>query len=174
MPKRIGNIAELIYDERNIELADKFARKGKKSMYGVLKHDKNREENLQWIHDALKNNTYRVSDYKVSKIREHSGRVIKERILKKLPYFPDRIVHWALMNVLVPIWDKLFIAQTYSCIIGRGIHKCVKDIQRALRKDKEGTRYCLQFDIRKYYDNVDHDKLMEILGKKIKDRLVLT
>lgn len=174
MPKRIGYLAEKIYDIKNIEFADQNARKGKKSKYGVIKHDKHREEHLQAIHEMLKNNTMEVSKYRTEKIKEYSGNKLKERTLKKLPYFPDRILQWAIMNVLVPIWDKLFIAQTYSCIIGRGIHKCVKDIQRTLRKDTEGTKYCLQFDIRKYYDNVDSQVLKEILARKIKDRLVLT
>lgn len=173
MPKRIGNLAEQIYDMTNIEVADMNARKGKKSKYGVTKHDKHREENLQAIHEMLKNATYKVSPYHVAVIKEPAGNVIKERTLKKLPYFPDRIIQWAIMNVLVPIWNKLFIAQTYACIIGRGIHKCAKDVQKALRNDVKGTKYCLQLDIKKYYDNVDHDILFNILKKKIKDPLVL-
>lgn len=174
MPKRIGYLAEKIYNIENLQFADKNARKGKKSKYGVIKHDKHREENIQAIHEMLKNNTMEVSPYRIETIREYSGNKLKERTLKKLPYFPDRIVQWAMMNVLVPIWDKLFIAQTYSCIIGRGIHKCVKDVQKALRKDVKGTKYCLQFDIRKYYDSVDNDVLKQILAKKLKDGLVLS
>lgn len=174
MPKRIGYLAEKIYDIKNIEFADQNARKGKKSKYGVIKHDKHREEHIQEIHDMLKDGTMKVSPYRIEKIREYSGNKLKERTLKKLPYFPDRIVQWAIMNVLVPIWDKLFVAQTYSCIIGRGIHKCVKDVQKALKRDVKGTKYCLQLDIRKYYDNVDNEILKTILAKKIKDNLVLT
>lgn len=173
MPKRIGYLAEQIYSMENIEFADENARRGKKSKYGVIKHDKHREDNLQAIHEMLKNSTYKVSPYHISKVREPAGNVIKERILKKLPYYPDRIIDWSIMNVLVPIWDKLFIDQTYACIIGRGIHKCAKDVQKALRKDVKGTKYCLQLDIKKYYDNVDHEILFQILQKKIKDKLVL-
>ncbi len=39
------------------------------------------------------------------------------------------------MLILEPIWEKIFIANTYSCIKGRGIHKLVKDLKKVLEKD---------------------------------------
>lgn len=71
------------------------------------------------------------------------------------------------MNILEPIWYKLFTFDTYSCIKGRGIHLAMKDVKEAL-KDKEGTIYCLKLDIRKYYPSIDHEILKKIIRKKIK------
>lgn len=72
-----------------------------------------------------------------------------------------------------PIWVNTFIANTYSCIKGRGIHKLVKDMKKVLASDIEGTKYCLKLDIRKFYPSVDHDILKSIIRKKIKDKRFL-
>ena len=96
----------------------------------------------------------------------------KERLIFKLPYYPDRIVHHAIMNILEPIWRSVFITNTYSCIKKRGIHKALYDIQSAL-KDKQNTVYCLKLDVRKFYPSIDHEILKQIVRKKIKDNKLL-
>lgn len=98
----------------------------------------------------------------------------KERIIFRLPYFPDRIAQWDIMLTMEPIWVKTFISQTYSCIKDRGIHKLAKDVKKALRNDKQGTRYCLKLDVKKFYPSIDHEVLkFEILRRKIKDNKLL-
>jgi len=160
--KRVGNLYEKIISIENLKLADEMARRHKKESYGVKKHDMNRESNILKLHEMLKNKTFRTSTYHVFKIYEP-----KEREIYQLPYFPDRIVHHAIMNILEPIWHKIFISHTYSCIKGRGIHKCSLDLQKAL-KDKENTTYCLKIDIAKFYPSIDHEVLKSIIRKKIK------
>ncbi len=169
MPKRIGNIASKIYDIHNVAIADQFARLGKENKYGVIKHDKHRKEEDIAIAESLKNDNFKVSNYKISTIYEP-----KKRILKKLPYAPDRIIQWAIMIHLVPIWDKVFIKNTYSCIRGRGLHLCKNDVYNALKNNPEDTIYCLKFDIKKFYDSVRNSILKIIIQKKIKDKLVLS
>lgn len=112
--------------------------------------------------------TYVTSKYKTFKIYEP-----KERIIFSLPYYPDRIIHHAIMNILEPIWVNIFIDNTYSCIKGRGIHKLAKDLKGDLQKDRENTKYCLKLDITKFYPSIDHDILKKIIRKKIKDKLLL-
>ena len=98
MPKRIGNIAPKIYNLKNVNDADYFARLGKQNKYGVKKHDKHKvEENIQ-IAKSLENDTFVVSKYVDGIIYEP-----KRRNLKKLPYAPDRILQWAIMLQLTPI-----------------------------------------------------------------------
>lgn len=160
--KRIGNLYEKIISIENLKLADEHARKGKLKTYGVNKHDKNREENIISLHKMLKNKSYKTSKYKTFKIYEP-----KEREIFQLPYFPDRIVHHAIMNILEPIWRSVFTANTYSCIKGRGIHATMIDVKEAL-KDVDNTTYCLKIDIRKYYPSINHEILKEILRRKIK------
>ncbi|MBF0258366.1 MAG: RNA-directed DNA polymerase, partial [Desulfamplus sp.] len=85
----------------------------------------------------------------------------------KLPYFPDRIVHHCIMNVVEPIWEKTLIRDTYSSLKGRGVHDGVKRVKSFL-KDKVGTQYCLKLDIKKFYPSIDHDILKRIIRKKVK------
>lgn len=160
--KRIGNIYNRIIDIDNLFLADENARKGKTNSYGVKCHDKRREENIKKLHELLKNKDYKTSSYNIFKIYEP-----KERQIFQLPYFPDRIVHHAIMNILEPIWVDSFTTDSYSCIKKRGIHGCVKSVKKAL-KDIENTQYCLKIDIRKFYPTIDHDILKQIVRRKIK------
>lgn len=153
----------------NLILADKKARMGKKNNYGVKLHDKNREENLLMLQKQLQNLTYKTSEYKVYLIHEP-----KERMIYRLPYFPDRIVHHAVMNILEPILVSVFTRDSYACIKGRGIHDGVRRLKRNLSQDVAGTKYCLKMDIKKFYPSIDHDIMISILQKKIKDKQLMT
>ena len=115
----------------------------------------------------LVNKTYSTSPYITFTIFEP-----KERIIFRLPYFPDRITHHAVMNVLEPVFVSTFTSDTYSCIKGRGIHAAAYAVKKSLR-DVPGTRYCLKLDIRKFYPSVDHDVLKALLRRKIKDQDLL-
>src|SRR5690606_34955703 len=84
------------------------------------------------------------------------------------PYYPDRIVHHAIMNILEPIFVANFTKDTYSCIKRRGIHAASDAVKEALQ-DVSGTKYCLKLDITKFYPNVDHGRLKVLLRKTIKD-----
>lgn len=160
--KRIGNLYEKIISLDNLRLADEKARRGKLRSYGVLLHDKNREANILALHETLKNRTFKNSEYSTFTIYEP-----KERIIFRLPYYPDRIPHHAIMNILEPIWVSVFTKDTYSCIKGRGIHGAMRNVKRAI-KDRENARYCLKIDIRKFYPSIDHDVLKAIIRRKIK------
>lgn len=166
--KRVNNLYDQIISLENLRLADDKARKGKLKTYGVKLHDRNREANLLALHEALKAGTYRTSEYNTFTIYEP-----KERIIFRLPYYPDRIVHHAVMNVLEPIWLSVFTADTYSCIKKRGIHAAAKKLRRVIDKDKPGCAYCLKIDIRKFYPSVNHDVLKAIVRRKIKDTRLL-
>jgi RNA-directed DNA polymerase len=165
--KRIGNIYERITSLKNIQEADAKAQKGKTNQYGVQLHNRNQEGNLLILQDMLISKTYRTSQYDIFNIYEP-----KERVVYRLPYFPDRIAHHAIMNVLEPILVRAFTADTYSCIKKRGIHHLLHKLNTDL-KDVNGTQYCLKFDIRKFYPSVDHDVLKALLRKKFKDQDLL-
>ena len=168
MAKRVNNLYPCIYAQDNIELADEKARKCKRNRYGVRKHDQNRAIDNYTLHLALREEDYHTSQYTTYKIYEP-----KERLIFRLPYYPDRITHHAIMNIMEPIWTKIFTRDTYSCIKGRGIHSLVQKLQKDLRKDPEGTKYCLKIDIRKFYPSINHDILKTIIRKKIKDKALL-
>lgn len=165
--KRCGNLYEKICSIENLNIADSIARKGKLKQPSIMVHDKNRDRNIAGLHKELINKTYITSVYTTFTIYEP-----KERIIYRLPYYPDRILHHAIMNVLEPIFVNTFTADTYSCIKGRGIHAAAKSLKETL-KEKESTRYCLKLDIKKFYPNIDHKILKQLLRKKIKDNNLL-
>jgi RNA-directed DNA polymerase len=165
--KRLGNIYEQIYSLDNLRLADIKASRGKTGQLGVIQHKTQSEKNLKLLQVMLKNKTYKTSSYSTFTIREP-----KERIIFRLPYFPDRITHHAVMNILEPVFVSLFTADTYSCIKTRGIHKAAKNLRKTL-SDQAGTQYCLKLDIKKFYPSVDHDILKQQLRRKFKDQDLL-
>ena len=165
--KRINNLYPLIYSLKNLQLADARARKGKASQYGVVVHNKNADGNLLELQAMLVNKTYRTAKYKTFKIHDP-----KERDVYCLPYYPDRITHHAIMNVLEPVFTAMFTKDTYSCIKGKGIHAAARSLQTAL-KDVPCTQFCLKLDVRKFYPSVDHVVLKQLLRRKFKDRDLL-
>lgn len=166
--KRYNNLFDKIVSLDNLYEADKKARRQKSHRPEVMLFDKNKDKLLLDLQRKLINGEYETSEYYVFKIYEP-----KEREIFKLPYYPDRIVHHAIMNIMEPIWVSAFIKGTYSCIRKRGIHKALRDVKFAL-KDEINTQYCLKLDIRKFYPSIDHDILKTIIRKKIKDKRLLS
>lgn len=165
--KRVRDLYHKIADIENLKLAARKAKKGKSNRPEVIYFFKHEDELLIKLQKQLLDHTYITSEYTTFKIYEP-----KERVIYKLPFYPDRIVHHAVMNILESIWTSIFIGNTYSCIKGKGIHGAFKDVKKAL-KDRENTTYCLKLDIRKFYPSIDHDNLKYIIRKKIKDKDLL-
>jgi RNA-directed DNA polymerase len=161
--RRLGGLYDKILTLENLALADMKARKGKGWQYGIKVHDRNREVNLLALQQSLINKTFRTSPYTTFKVYEP-----KERTVYRLPYYPDRILHHAVMNILEPVFVSCFTADTYSCIKQRGIHATANAVKKALC-DVDGTTYCLKLDIKKFYPAVDHDILKALLRRKFKD-----
>lgn len=166
--KRYGNIYHKIYDIENLRLAHKNAKKDKKFYREVKMVDSNEDYYLGLIQEMLKNKTYEVSEYKISVINDNG----KDRKLCKLPYFPDRIIQWAILLQIESIFMRTFTTFSCASIKGRGIHKASRLLDSYLL-DKHNSKYCLKLDIKKFYDNVDHFILKNLLTKKFKDKELL-
>lgn len=162
--KRYGYLYPKIYDMDNLRKAHRNACKGKLFYSEVKVVNSDPEYYLARLHQMLKHKTFTTSEYVVF-TRDDRG---KQREIYKLPYHPDRIVHWAIVQVLEPIWMSVFIRDTFSSIKGRGIHDGLRRLHHAMR-DREATRYCLKFDVKKFYPSIDHDILKQVLRRKIKD-----
>ena len=169
--KRIGNIFTKIITFDNLVLADKKARLGKTKKYGVRKFDEDPYNKLLALQKSLIEDTYRTSEYTIYTIIADRGN--KEREIYRLPYYPDRIVQHAIMNIIEPYLVKRFTADTFSCIKKRGIHYGVRRLKKALKKDKDGTKYCLKLDIKKFFPSVNQDILYKQFCKIFKDRKLL-
>jgi hypothetical protein len=92
----------------------------------------------------------------------------KQRTIRVAP-FRDRVCHHALMHVCEPVLERYLIHDTYACRKEKGVHKAV------LRAQEYARRYTwyLKMDVRKYYDSVDHVRLMTLLARRFKDRRLL-
>ena len=165
--KRYGNLYDTIISVENLRLADEKARKGKSKSYGVILFDKDKENNLRRLHEVLESGKFRTSQYSTFFVYEP-----KERKIYRLPYYPDRILHHAIMNIMENIWVRSMTTDTYACIKKRGIHKCAKKIKHDLKGEK--YIYCLKTDIRKFYPSIDHNTLKGVIRKKIKDNRLLS
>ena len=166
--KRIGNMFEKLCTMENLELAYKNARRGKLRSYGVKLFEQNKEANLKRLHDDLMNQNFKTSEYSNFIMNEYG----KDRLISRLPFYPDRIVHHLLMIELEKVWGNIFIRDTYACIKTRGIHDGLRRLRSNL-KDVENTTYCLKIDVKKFYPSIDHDILKSIIRKKIKDKKIL-
>ena len=165
--KRKGNLFQEITSKENLLASELKARRGKAFQYGVRLFDKNKEENINQLHEILVAKKYTTSKYTTFTVFEP-----KERLVYRLPYFPDRVTHHAIMNVMEPLFTRWFTNDSYSSIKGKGIHNAAENLKKALQ-DKENTIYCLKLDIVKFYPNVNHEILKQLLRRKIKDQDLL-
>lgn len=165
--KRIGYLFEKVCDMDNLRMAEANAGTGKGSRQEVAQFRDNLEQNLADIRAQLVNRTYHTSQYTC--FIKHEP---KERVIYKLPY-RDRVVQWAIMQVLVDIWTPIFTRDTYACIKGRGVHSLLQRLRKELRNDPDGTKYCYKIDIRKFYPSITHSILKEVVRQRIKDPALL-
>lgn len=152
----------------NLKKAESFARKGKEKTYGVRLFDKDRDRKLNDLYELLSAEKYKTSEYSVFKIFHP-----KEREIYRLPYYPDRIVHWAIMLVLEPIWMQSFSPNSYGNIRGRGVHLAAKMVRKALEEYPSETTYCLKMDIKKFYPSINNEVLKATLRDTVFDARTL-
>ena len=106
--KRIGYLFDKVCDLDNLRMAEANAGTGKGSRQEVAQFRANLEQNLAELRAELVNKTYHTSEYTC--FIKHEP---KERVIFKLPY-RDRVVQWAIMQVLVSIWTPIFTSDTYA------------------------------------------------------------
>jgi len=154
--RRHGNLWQEITSPENIQIAYKKAILGKSKMRSVIKFNKNVQAMLERIRISLIERTFITAKYTEKTVYEP-----KKRIIYVLPFAPDRIVQHSLMRVVEPIWSKLFIHDSYACIVGKGIHKGSKRTMEFVRQNN----YCLKCDVSKFYPSVDQEILFNIMLK---------
>jgi retron-type reverse transcriptase len=145
-------------------------KKGKRKKLDVSEFEKNLEDEIFRLHRDLKTKAYQHSNYTSFYITDPKLRHIHKAIVR------DRIVHHSIYRVLYPIFDKAFIFDSYSCRNDKGTHKAVKRLEvftRIVSKNYTDNCTVLKCDVRKFFDSIDHQILMEIIKKKVTDSDVL-
>lgn len=149
----------------NLERAYKNAKKGKGWYQEVKQIEENPQYYLELLQFMLRNHTYKTSKYET--FIKKDGK--KEREIYKLPFFPDRIAQWAVLQVIEPQLLAYFTDDTYSAIPNKGIHAAFKKLRKAVDTVPEEMTYCLKIDCKKFYPSIDHDILKQKFRKKYKD-----
>lgn len=169
--KAKGNIWRDVYTFTNINKAHRKGRKNKTHYKWVKRIDEDASgKYLQRIQRRLREEIHVTAKYREFTINDRG----KEREICDLPYYPDRIVHWAVMLQVEPILVSTFVKNSYAAIPGRGAHLAISDVCDALHKDPTGTKYCLRLDVHKYFPSINHKILKGLLRKKIKCKSTLS
>ena len=167
--RRYGNLYDSMVNKDNLKLAfNKAKKRGKKTPSGmriVRRIEDNPDHYIDKLHELLLSGNYRTSPYTTKVIYEP-----KERKIFILPFYPDRIVHHAIMNILEPIWDSVLDSGVYSCRKGKGQHAGSTYCMELTMK----YSYCLKCDVSKFYPSINHAVLKQIIRRKIKDVRMLS
>jgi len=125
------------------------------------------ESNLLGMSKTLTNHTYQVGQFTCFPIIDPKLREVWAADFK------DRIIHHLLVSNIEPIWERIFIHDSYACRTAKGAHKAIKKIKQILAVSRDRTisgspLYYLHVDIRGFFTSIDKDILFTILSRKIK------
>ncbi|MGJ7923312.1 group II intron reverse transcriptase/maturase, partial [Neobacillus sp. LXY-4] len=123
-------------------------------------------ENWDSLREALRTGNYQPSPVRRVEIPKPSGGV---RLLG-IPTVTDRFIQQAIAQVLTPIFDPSFSENSYGFRPNRSAHDAIRKAKGYI---KEGFRWVIDMDLEKFFDRVNHDKLIGILAKRIEDRILL-
>jgi len=161
------------------------ARKRKTLRSYVTEFESEPEANLKELQHELMTFTYTPHALTTFIVRDPKTRKISSS------HFRDRIVHHALCNIIAPIFERNFIHDSFANQKGKGTHLAIKRAEKFIRKvapvtnprggggqhklfEKKGIiGYALKADVSHYFDSIDHEVLLEIVKRKIKDAGVI-
>ena len=169
--KREGYLYKKVCDLDNIFRAIENAAKGKKHRRVVRNVMEHKQEAAEAIRDMLVTKQYRPRPYRKFVIKD--GATQKERTIFCPAFYPDQIIHWALIQVTQTVLQRGMYVFCCGSIPGRGIGYGKRYIERWMRRDRKNTKYCLKMDIKKYYPSINQDVLKAAFRRKIKDADVL-
>lgn len=160
--KRVGFLFEQAFTLENIHQAYIDASRNKHGKRACFQFSRRLGRNLERLHSALHNGSYRPQPYYTFMVYEPKPR----RIFA--PSFADLVVQHAIYRVIYPIFNKTFIDQSYACRKGKGTHAAADYAQAALQMSPRDS-YTLKMDIRKFFYRIDRTALRGMIERKIKD-----
>ena len=167
--KSYNHLYEQYISDPNIEVSTINSSKGKRKRNAVEFYYKDGA-----VTDKGKKKTKKYASYGNFKNFKHVSIEIYDGITRKkrviiVPRYQEQIVHHMVVNTLIPIFSKGMYEHSYESLPNRGSHKGKKVIERWIRTDPEHCKYCLKMDIRKFFDSIPHDILLEKLHNLIHD-----
>lgn len=166
---KISDVYNSIISIENLFMAwDRF-KSDKRNKIDVARFERKLEQEIFRLHRELKAESYTHGPYEDFWICDPKRRHIFKAMVR------DRVIHHAIFSVLYPIFEPTFIPTSFSCRIGKGNHRGVKYLNSVIRKvSRNYTKPCfvLKCDIRKFFDSIDHNILVSIIKKKIRNAQV--
>lgn len=160
--KRYGYLYEQAFSREALYAAYQRAAAGKRGKRACYQFEKRLAYNLDCLHAALQEGSYRPLPYYTFMVFEPKPRRIYA------PAFADLVVQHAIYAVIYPIFNRTLIDQSFACRVGKGTHKAADYAQQALRA--MGSERCtLKLDIRKFFYRIDRTILRGLIERKIKD-----
>jgi RNA-directed DNA polymerase len=149
-------------------LARVKANKGSPGVDGMTVHDLSGHLQQHWpvIREQLLSGTYTPQPVRRVEIAKPDGGMRKLGI----PTVLDRFIQQAVMQVLQNRWDRTFSQHSYGFRPGRSAHQAVKQAQQYIA---EGYRFVVDLDLEKFFDRVNHDRLMAKIAERISDKRLL-
>lgn len=168
--KRHGDLYDKMRTIENLREAHRMARKDKALYKEVQMVNENPDYYLNKIREMMLTGKYHISPsgYSVTIIWDKT----KQRELWKLKYYPHRIIQRAIMLQMESVFYKTFTNFTCASIKWRWWKQIIHLMDKFMN-DKEWTKYCLKFDIKKFYPSINHRILKKLLRKKFKDKKLL-
>ena len=165
--KRYGNIYEKVINLTNIEMA----------FYESLNNSKKRKrkdiqyklENIDVFAKKIQNNFHISGKYTTKIMNDRNTGKVRELLVPR--YFPDQIIHHALTRQTLPYINKKIMHECCCSIKGRGTLYGSMLVRKALKN--KGVKYYAQFDIKKYFPNVNQDILVKQLENIFKDKQII-
>ncbi len=153
-----------IISVENLFTAWREFRRGKRTRRDVQEFEFSLEDSIFTLHDALAKGVYQHSSYTPFRVCDTKPRHIHKATIA------DRLVHHALFRVLNPIFDGVFIGDSYSCRKGKGTHAGLVRLKHVCRRASVGGRrvvWGLKCDVRRFFDSVDHATLLELIERRV-------
>ena len=157
--KRTGGLFDAILEHDNLREAVYRALKGKRHRPEARDWTSNLDANTARIADQL-----RVGGFPFGRFHQFTIYDPKERLITA-PCFEERVVHHAIINIVEPHLERWLINDTYACRKGKGRIAC---LSRA-RQFASANPWFLKLDIRKYFDSISHERLLELWQRRFKD-----
>ncbi len=165
------SLLEEILDRSNMNRAyiRVKANKGKHGIDGMTVDELQTylKENGDQIRKDIMEGTYRPKPVRRVEIPKLDGGI---RLLG-IPTVLDRVIQQAIAQVLTPIFEREFSEFSYGFRPNRNAHQAIKKCKEYI---DAGYKWAVDIDLAKYFDTVNHDKLMRLLSQKIKDGRVLS
>ncbi|MBO4300907.1 MAG: group II intron reverse transcriptase domain-containing protein [Desulfovibrio sp.] len=169
MPKTARHLWDSILSWENLLLAAHDASRFKRCYKAVLFFNSRLEENLLCIRDLLYSEKWWPGQYRVFDVFEPKHRTIHA------PCFADRVVHHAIVQVILPYFERRFMDCSFACRKNKGTHAASTWLTHMLRsaQEKWDRFYVLKADISRYFPSIDHEILLGIISRIIGDKKVL-